>query len=85
MSKQDFNRFLNKAVNGGAVHSLHIPNQAWMGGDGKSSGANALSLTAENIIPQKDYKEAQIQALKEKVRKASEKIIKHRNEKGFER
>ena len=45
--------FLNKVVPGEAVRSLHTPSQnAQMGGDDKSSGANALSETTDTIIPQ---------------------------------
>ena len=51
--KRNFNRFLNKVVPGEAVRSLHTPSQnAQMGGDDKSSGANALSETTDTIIPQ---------------------------------
>ena len=42
-----------KAVNGEAVRSLHTPSPlSWMGGNDKSSGANALSLTAGETISQ---------------------------------
>lgn len=51
--KRNFNRFLNKVVPGEAVRSLHTPSQnAQMGGDDKSSGANALSETTDTIMPQ---------------------------------
>ncbi|KGI53416.1 hypothetical protein, partial [Campylobacter sp. MIT 97-5078] len=50
--KRNFNRFINKAVSGEAVHSLHTPSQdAQMGGDDKSSGVNTLSETTKDIIP----------------------------------
>ena len=50
--KRNYNRFLNKAVaNGEAVRSLHTPSQAQMGGNDKSSGANALSSATDEIIP----------------------------------
>ena len=39
---------MSATVNGEAVHSLHTPSQARMGGNEKSSGANALSSTAES-------------------------------------
>ena len=49
---RNFNRFIKKAANGGAVRSLHTPSQTWMGGNNKSSGENSLSSTANDIIPQ---------------------------------
>lgn len=45
----------NKVADGGAVLSLHTPSQAWMGGNDKSSGANALSSTNENILTNSTY------------------------------
>ncbi|RAX59342.1 hypothetical protein CCZ01_01000 [Helicobacter monodelphidis] len=51
--KRNFNRFINRAVSGEAVHSLHTLSQdAQMGGDDKSSGVNTLSETTSQIIPQ---------------------------------
>lgn len=43
---------VKKAVNGEAVRSLHTPSESWMGGNDKSFGANALSLTADETMPQ---------------------------------
>ena len=75
--KRNFNRFVKKAVNGEAVRSLHIPSQlSWMGGNDKSSGANALSSTASGIIPQDsnqsqtESKQKQIADMKEQVKNA---------------
>ncbi|RDU61491.1 hypothetical protein [Helicobacter sp. MIT 14-3879] len=52
--KRNFNRFVRKAVSSEAVHSLHTPSQAWMGGNDKSSGVKTLLETTNNIIPQKE-------------------------------
>lgn len=50
---RNFRRFYKKAISGGDVHSLHISEQVCLGANNKElSGANALSLTAEKIIPQ---------------------------------
>ena len=79
--KRNFNRFIKKAANGGAVRSLHTPSQTWMGGNDKSFGANALSSATNNIIPQTlsqsqaNLKQAKIKALKDEVKKISEKNI----------
>lgn len=51
-NQRNFNRFVKKAVNGEAVRSLHTPSESWMGGNDKSSGANALSSTADETISQ---------------------------------
>lgn len=53
--KRNMNRFDKKAIAGEAVRSLHTQSQTLMGGDElNSSGANALSATAnDEIISQK--------------------------------
>ncbi|RTJ63346.1 hypothetical protein, partial [Campylobacter jejuni] len=52
--KRNFNRLVKKAVSSEAVHSLHTPSPAWMGGNDKSSGVKTLLETAKQTIPQKD-------------------------------
>ena len=43
----------NEWYSGEAVLSLHTPSQnAWMGGNDKSSGVNTLSETTNHTIPQ---------------------------------
>ena len=75
--KRNFNRFLNKAVaNGEAVRSLHTPSQARMGGNEKSSGANALSsATKDNSTPNTD--KSQAVESKPKYRAAKSRKIAH--------
>lgn len=77
-AKRNFNKYIKIAADGGAVRSPHTPSQlSWMGGNEKSSGANALSSTAQGGIisqpkPQSqiDSKESKIAEMKEKVKNA---------------
>ena len=72
-NKRNFNRFAKKAVNGEAVRSLHTPSKSWMGGNDKSFGANALSLTANGIIPQ-DSNQSQIESRQKQIADMKERV-----------
>ena len=79
-NKRNFKRLLNKVADGGAVLSLHTPSQAWMGGNDKSSGANALSSTNENILTnsknesQAKSREQELDEFRAKLKEVSKKI-----------
>ena len=81
-AQRKFNRYEKIAANGGAVRSLHTPSPlSWKNGNDKSSGANALSLTANDIMPQTpnqnqaESKQKQIADMKERVKNAVNKGI----------
>ena len=71
--KRNFNRFVRKAANGGAVRSLHTPSKSWMGGNDKPSGANALSSTANGIISQ-DSKQSQTESRQKQIADMKERV-----------